>query len=75
MSPLCANHHYFSTEDGSHLIILEPGQALCRQHEPVLLSSSFHDADVVDGQPSFANDLMKGEKCNSQKKQGGICEK
>lgn len=52
----------FRTEDCAHLIILEPGQALSRQHEPVLLSSSFHDADVVDGQPSFANDLMNGER-------------
>lgn len=46
----------------THLIILEPGQALSCQHKPVLLGSALHDADVVDGQPAFADDLREGQK-------------
>lgn len=49
-------------DDQTHLIILEPGQALSSQHKPVLLGSALHDADVVDGQPAFANDLSEGQK-------------
>lgn len=41
----------------AHLVVFEPGEALGGQHEPVLLGSSLHDADVVDGQPAFADDL------------------
>lgn len=41
----------------AHLVILEPGQALCGQHEPVLLRSSLHDADVIDGQPALPDHL------------------
>lgn len=40
-----------------HLIILEPGQALCTENKPVFLGSTFHDADVADGQPALAYDL------------------
>lgn len=42
----------------AHLVILEPGQALGGQHEPVLLRSSLHDADVIDGQPALTDHLM-----------------
>ena len=45
----------------SHLIILVPGQRLGGEDEPILLGSSLHDADVVDGQPAFTNDLRVGE--------------
>lgn len=41
----------------THLVVFEPGEALGGQHEPVLLGSSLHDADVVDSQPAFADDL------------------
>lgn len=41
----------------SHLVILVPGQGLGGEHEPVLLGSSLHDADVVDGQPALPDHL------------------
>lgn len=50
--------------ESTHLVVFEPGEALGGQHEPVLLGSSLHDADVVDGQPAFADDL---EESRSQK--------
>lgn len=57
--------HSKATEDSTHLVVLEPGQALSSQHKPVLLGSSLHDADVVDGQPAFANDLSEGQMVRS----------
>lgn len=53
----------------AHLVVFEPGEALGGQHEPVLLGSSLHDADVVDSQPAFADDLeeRRGRKVTSSK--------
>lgn len=41
-----------------YLIVFVPGQSLCGQDEPVLFGSALHDADVVDGEPTFANHLQ-----------------
>lgn len=51
----------------THLVVFEPGEALGRQHEPILLGSSLHDADVVDRQPAFADDLeeRRGQRVTS----------
>lgn len=40
-----------------HLIILEPGKALCSEDKPVFLGSTLHDAYVADGQPAPPYDL------------------
>lgn len=56
-----------SQAGGTHLIILEPGQALSGQHEPVLLGPALHDADVVDGQPALADDLSEGQRVRNIK--------
>lgn len=45
----------------SHLIILEPGQALCCEDKPVFLGSTLHDANVADGQPALAYDLYNSQ--------------
>lgn len=44
------------------LIILEPGQALRSEHEPVFLGTTFHDANIVDSQPTFAYDLYSSKE-------------
>lgn len=41
----------------SHLVIFVPGQGLGGEHKPVLLGSSLHDPDVVDGQPALPDHL------------------
>lgn len=62
------DHLVFSKnmDDEAHLIILEPGQALRSQHKPVLLGSTLHDADVVDRQPAFADDLSEGQEVTNR---------
>lgn len=44
-----------------HLIILEPGKALSREDEPVLLGSTLHNADVADGQPALPYNLQSSQ--------------
>ena len=41
----------------TRLVIFVPGQGLGGEDEPVLLGSSLHDADVVDGQPALPDHL------------------
>lgn len=43
----------------SHLVVFVPGQRLCGEDKPVLLRSSLHDADVVDGQPALPDHLTE----------------
>lgn len=43
----------------TRLVIFVPGQGLGGEDEPVLLGSSLHDADVVDGQPALPDHLKK----------------
>lgn len=56
----------------SHLIIFVPGQGLGGEDKPVLLGSSLHDADVVDGQPALPDHLRHRQthrqKANNNKK-------
>lgn len=42
----------------SHLIILEPGEALSCEDKPVFFSSALHNADVGDGQPALPYNLQ-----------------
>lgn len=63
VSEQVSNHpdHPFSPYGPSlpatHLLVLVPGQRLSRQHKPVLLGATLHQADVVDGQPAPADHL------------------
>lgn len=54
-----------------HLIILEPGEALSREDEPVLLGSALHNADVVDGQPALPYNLQSSQGWGAQRQQEG----
>lgn len=45
----------------SHLVVFVPGQGLCGEHKPVLLRSSLHDPDVVDGQPALPDHLRDAQ--------------
>ena len=59
---------YSFSVDKTHLIVLVPGQRLGGEDKPVLLGSSLHDADVVDGQPALPdhlrNDRQKAKSDN-----------
>lgn len=48
--------------EGTHLIIFVPGQILSSQDKPVILRSSFHDANIIDGQPTLSDHLDKGKQ-------------
>lgn len=48
---------YGPSPSATHLLVLVPGQRLSRQHKPVLLGATLHQADVVDGQPAPADHL------------------
>jgi len=43
------NEQHLISNAVTRLVIFKPGQTLCGEHEPVLLGSSFDQADVVDG--------------------------
>ncbi len=47
---------------GTHLIIFVPGNILSSQDKPVFLRSSFHDANIIDGQPTLSDHLDKGKQ-------------
>lgn len=49
-----------------YLVILEPWEVLCRKYEPVFLGSTFHDANVIDGQPTLAYDLHQSRVRSSE---------
>ncbi len=63
---------YICVWTASHLIIFVPGQGLGGEDKPVLLGSSLHDADVVDGQPALPDHLRHRQthrqKANNNKK-------
>lgn len=46
----------------TYLLVFVPGQTLCCQDKPVLFGATFHDADVVDGQPAAADHLEEMEE-------------
>ena len=61
------NHHFTRVWTASHLIVFIPGQRFCGEDKPVLLGSSLHDADVVDGQPTFPYHLRDTDKQRKSK--------
>lgn len=54
---------------GPHLSIFVPGQALCREDEPKLLGSTFHYANVTDGEPALLYDLKISQEEEAEKAQ------
>lgn len=64
----CVNVH----ETEAHLIVFVPGQILSGHDEPIFLCSTFHDADVIDGQPSLSDhletrDVRDNRQCDCHK--------
>lgn len=53
----------------THLIVLVPGQRLGGEDKPVLLGSSLHDADVVNGQPALPDHLRNRRGQTIRKRQ------
>lgn len=62
----------------SYLVVFVPGQRLCGEHKPVLLGSSLHDADVVDGQPALPDHLRDAQThhndSNHRSKKHHVCQ-